>query len=183
MPQLERQGSERLSVRHSSRSARVFYCIVGLLVLIVAAGCAGLNDNGTQADTRETMEARENASAAPESTPAAGEPAGTATTGAPPAAAEGDPAIGQQVYQSNCVTCHTIDGGQGVGPTWQGMYGSQITLESGETVTADDAYIRESILQPNAKVHQGFPPAMPTFSGVLSDEQIAGVIAFIRTLE
>jgi cytochrome c oxidase subunit 2 len=104
-------------------------------------------------------------------------------TPAPGGAGEGNPEAGQQIFQANCVTCHTIDGGQGVGPTWQGLYGSQITLESGDTVTADEAYLRESILQPNARVHQGFPPAMPSFQGVLSDQQINDVIAFIRTLE
>jgi cytochrome c oxidase subunit 2 len=105
-------------------------------------------------------------------TPRPGEPGGA-----------GNAYAGQQIYQANCATCHSLDGSTGVGPTWQGLYGSQITLESGETVTADDAYIRESILQPNAKVHQGFPPAMPSFQGLLNDQQLSDVIAFIRTLE
>jgi mono/diheme cytochrome c family protein len=181
MPQLERQGSRWLSVRYSSRSARVVYCIVGLLALVATTGCAGLSDNGTQMDTLETMEARESAGAPPAGSPATGSPTGSPPTGQP--AAEGDPAVGQQVYQANCIACHTVDGNQGVGPTWQGLYNSEVQLESGETIMADDAYIRESIIDPNAKIHQGFPPAMPSFSGVLTEEQINGVIAFIRTLE
>ena len=54
--------------------------------------------------------------------------------------------------------CHTPDGRAGVGPTWQRIYGSEETLADGTTVTVDDAYIRESILDPNAKIVKGFPP-------------------------
>jgi cytochrome c oxidase subunit 2 len=96
---------------------------------------------------------------------------------------EGDAAAGQEIAQAQCATCHSVDGSTIVGPTWQGLYGSEVTLEDGSTVTADDAYIRESILDPNAKIHEGFPAAMPTFDGILSDEQITNIIAYIRTLE
>lgn len=92
-------------------------------------------------------------------------------------------AEGQQIYAANCQSCHTIDGAQATGPTWQGLFGSEIPLESGETVTADEEYIRQSILEPNAQIHEGFPPAMPSFEGRLTDEQIDAVIAYIRTLE
>lgn len=177
MPQLVRQVTHRLVFRRSSRSiSALFPLAIVSAVLLVVTACAGLNDNGSQMDTLETMEARENAP--PPSPPPSGSPSGS-----PAAQPAGDPAVGQQVYQANCASCHSIDGSTIVGPTWQGLYGSQIPLESGETVTADDAYIHESIVAPNAKIHQGFPPAMPPFAGILTEEQIAGVIAYIKTLE
>lgn len=95
----------------------------------------------------------------------------------------GDADDGQKVAQAQCFTCHTTDGRPLVGPSWKGLYNSQVELESGETVTADDAYLRESILQPNAKVVKGYPPSMPPFQGILSDEQIEDIIAYIKTLE
>jgi mono/diheme cytochrome c family protein len=96
---------------------------------------------------------------------------------------EGDAAAGETIAQAQCFTCHTIDGSTLVGPTWQGLYGHEVKLEDGSTVTADDEYIRESILQPNAKIVEGFPAAMPPFEGLLDDEQIANIIAYIKTLE
>ena len=95
---------------------------------------------------------------------------------------EGDAAAGEELATSNgCIGCHSIDGSTLVGPTWQGLYGSEIELESGETVTADDAYITESIREPAAKLHAGFGNLMPPFD--LDDEQIANIIAYIQTLE
>lgn len=79
------------------------------------------------------------------------------------------------------MACHTIDGNAGVGPTWQGLWMSEVTLTDGSTVTADADYITESIVEPTAKIHEGFGPSMPKMN--LTDEQIADVIAFIATLE
>ncbi len=89
-------------------------------------------------------------------------------------------AAGAAIYQAQCASCHTTDGSTVVGPTWQGLFESEITLEDGSTVIADAAYIRESILQPAAKVHEGFQPIMPVFQ--LSDEEIENLIAYIQTL-
>ena len=88
---------------------------------------------------------------------------------------------GQQLYQQNCAACHSIDGSAATGPTWKGLYGHDVTLEDGSTVTADDAYIHESIVDPMAKIVQGFPPAMPPFT--LSDDEINAIIAYMKTLE
>jgi cytochrome c oxidase subunit 2 len=60
-----------------------------------------------------------------------------------------------------CVSCHSLDGTPGVGPTWQGIYGREEMLDDGTAVIVDDAYILESIYDPNAKLVQGFAPAMP----------------------
>lgn len=93
-------------------------------------------------------------------------------------------AEGQALYtEMGCAACHTLDGGDATGPTWQGLYMSEVQLESGETVVADDDYIRESILQPAAQIHQGFPNMMPPYEGRITDEQIDALIAYIATLE
>lgn len=108
-------------------------------------------------------------------------PTSTASASGTPGGA--DPAAGEAIAQAQCITCHSIDGSTLVGPSWQGLYGNDVQLEDGTTVTADDAYIRESILQPNVKVHQGFPAVMPAFEGILTDQQIDDIIAYIQTLE
>lgn len=90
---------------------------------------------------------------------------------------------GRQLAQSNCLTCHTTDGRTLVGPTWKGLYGSQVTLEDGSTVEADEEYLRESIVDPNAKVVKGFPPSMPPFGTLFDDQQIADIVEYIKTLQ
>ena len=80
-----------------------------------------------------------------------------------------------------CVTCH-MDAGQGRGPVLKDLYGKQILLSSGQTVTMDDAYIRESILNPQAKVTAGFQPIMPTFQGLVTEEQLLQLIAYVKSL-
>lgn len=82
-----------------------------------------------------------------------------------------------------CVTCHSVDGSVIQGPSFQGLFGTDRTLESGETVTADENYIRESILEPNAKVVQGYEPVMPPFAGSLNDRQVDAIIEYIKTLD
>lgn len=85
--------------------------------------------------------------------------------------------------KNGCVGCHSADGAQMTGPTWFNLYGSAVPLVDGSTVTADDGYIKESILDPNAKVVEGFPSPsiMPPY--VLADEEIANLIAYIKTLK
>ncbi len=80
-----------------------------------------------------------------------------------------------------CVTCHT-DTAQGRGPVLKGSYGKQVLLEGGQTATFDDAYIRESILNPHAKVVSGFQPIMPTFQGLVTEEQLLQLIAYVKSL-
>src|SRR5574337_987880 len=87
--------------------------------------------------------------------------------------------------QFGCVSCHSIDGTKIVGPTWKGLSGAQVPLADGTTVTADDAYLRESIVNPNVKIVQGFlPNFMPqTFGTTLKDQQISDLIAYIKSLK
>lgn len=83
--------------------------------------------------------------------------------------------------QNGCNACHSVDGSKLVGPTWLGLYGSDVHLSDGTVVVADDAYITESIQNPNAKVVEGFPAnAMPQFQ--LTDAQIADIIEFMKSL-
>jgi cytochrome c oxidase subunit 2 len=81
-----------------------------------------------------------------------------------------------------CSTCHLLDQ-QGRCPILRGVYGSRVQLQGGGTVVADDAYIRESILNPNAKIVAGFrPDIMPTFQGQISEEGILQLIVYIKSL-
>jgi len=85
--------------------------------------------------------------------------------------------------QLGCITCHIADG-TGRGPVLQGVYGKPVKLAGGQMVIADDAYIRESILQPSAKIVAGYPSPsiMPTFQGQVSEEQILQLIAYVKSL-
>lgn len=91
--------------------------------------------------------------------------------------------LGKKVYQNQCFSCHTTDGSPKVGPSFKGVFGKTETLADGSTVTVDENYIQESILQPAAKVVKGFPPAMPSFQGLLNEEEIAGVIEYLKSLK
>ena len=93
---------------------------------------------------------------------------------------------GQQLAtQLGCAACHSTGGASGVGPTWKGIAGSQATLADGSTAARDDAYLRESITAPNAKVVKGFSPGiMPqNFGQSLTPDQINQLIEYIKTLK
>ncbi len=79
-----------------------------------------------------------------------------------------------------CPSCHSSNGDRGTGPTWKGLYGSEVELNDGTTVTVDDAYIRESILDPAAKIVDGYGNVMPKFD--FTDEEIAQITAYIQSL-
>ena len=91
---------------------------------------------------------------------------------------------GEGVYRrAACAGCHSNNGNAGVGPTFQGLAGSQVPLADGSNVLADENYLRESILNPMAKIHQGFAPVMPgNYAQQLSEEQLNAVIAYIQSL-
>lgn len=93
-------------------------------------------------------------------------------------------AAGQQLFTTTlgCATCHNADGTGGRGPALTGLFGKTVQLEGGTTVNADEAYIRESILNPQGQLVMGFQPIMPTFKGQLNEEQILQLIAYIKSL-
>jgi cytochrome c oxidase subunit II len=80
-----------------------------------------------------------------------------------------------------CISCHRDDS-QAKGPQLKGLFGHAVQLQGGATVVADEAYIRESIVNPQAKIVNGFPPIMPTFQGMVSEEQLLQLIAYVRSL-
>ena len=89
---------------------------------------------------------------------------------------------GQALFeQHRCGTCHQ---GGGRGPSLEGVFGSDVLLASGETVQADDAYIRRSILNPQAQIVKGFEnqAVMPTYEGQLTEEDLIDLVAYIRSL-
>jgi cytochrome c oxidase subunit 2 len=85
--------------------------------------------------------------------------------------------------QFGCQACHTTDGTVLVGPSWKGIYGNPVTFTDGTSATVDDAYIRESILQPSAKIVKGFQPLMPSLGSQLTDQQINDIIEYIKSLK
>jgi cytochrome c oxidase subunit 2 len=89
---------------------------------------------------------------------------------------------GEKLFsQFACITCHRADS-QGRGPLLNGVFGHAVSLASGNTVIADAAYVRESILNPTAKVVAGFAPIMPTFQGQVSEEQLLALTEYIKSL-
>jgi cytochrome c oxidase subunit II len=90
---------------------------------------------------------------------------------------------GEKLFQQfGCATCHLLDQ-QGRGPNLRGLYNKPIQLSDGQTVIAGDAYIRESILDPNAKIVASFEPnVMPVFKGQVSEEAVIQLIGYIKSL-
>ena len=161
------------------------FILSSLLLVIVVSSLACGGDN-TTVPTKATEPA---ATSAPAPT------ATSAPTEAPTEAPVADPAqstdssssgtgtaSGQELSVSKgCIACHSIDGTAIIGPTWKGLYGSQESLEDGSSVTVDDAYIKESILNPTIKITKGYQPLMPVLP--VTDEEIAALTDYIKSLK
>ena len=92
--------------------------------------------------------------------------------------------LGEQLVTRNaCNTCHSSDGSRLQGPSFLELFGAERIMEDGEVVTADENYIRESILEPNARITRGYQPVMPSYAGTLNDRQIDAIIEYIKTLQ
>jgi cytochrome c oxidase subunit 2 len=90
---------------------------------------------------------------------------------------------GEKLFgEKACNTCHLPDG-KGRAPSLNGVYGAKVLLADGSTVTADDGYIRQSIVTPNVKIVAGYQPLMPTFQGQLTEEQILSLTAYVKSLQ
>jgi cytochrome c oxidase subunit 2 len=83
--------------------------------------------------------------------------------------------------QHACNTCHRNDS-QARGPNLEALFGKPVHLQNGQTLIADEQYIRESILLPQAKLVEGYQPIMPTFQGLISEEGILELVAYIKSL-
>ena len=90
-------------------------------------------------------------------------------------------ATGEKIFaELGCVTCHRTDAGPR--PQLAGLFGKPVLLQDGRTVTADENYIRESILDPGAKIVNGYKPVMPTFQGLVTEEQLNALVAYVKSL-
>ena len=89
---------------------------------------------------------------------------------------------GEKIFaELGCAACHQADS-QGRGPSLRGVFGKPVQLADGRTVTVDENYLRESILDPGSKVVSGFKPVMPTFQGIVSEEQLNALVAYVKSL-
>jgi cytochrome c oxidase subunit 2 len=82
-----------------------------------------------------------------------------------------------------CLNCHTLDGQPHIGPTWVGLYGSEVALDGGRTVVADDAYLTRSMMDPQADIVAGFKGVMPTYRGIVEEPEVAALVELIRSLQ
>jgi cytochrome c oxidase subunit II len=81
----------------------------------------------------------------------------------------------------DCLTCHSIDGGESIGPTFKGIYGRRTKMKDGSSVTADESYLRESILNPEVKIVDGFDDVMP--KPELTDEEVNAILKYLEELK
>jgi cytochrome c oxidase subunit 2 len=92
------------------------------------------------------------------------------------------PPQGDKLFaKGGCAACHSLTGEKGVGPSLKGLFGRNEALADGTTVMADENYIRESIVNPAAKVVNGFAPVMPPFAGTFSDEELDALVNYIKS--
>lgn len=91
-------------------------------------------------------------------------------------------AVGEKVFKAQCTACHNANSTKKIGPGLGGLLGEMRTFVEAQQAKADENYIRESILYPNAKVVAGYPKGvMPTFKGKLSEQELAGIIEYLKT--
>lgn len=161
------------------------FILSSLLLVIVVSSLACGGDN-TTVPTKATEPAATSAPApiatsAPTEAPTEAPVADPAQSTASSSSGTGT-ASGQELSVSKgCIACHSIDGTAIIGPTWKGLYGSQESLEDGSSVTVDDAYIKESILNPTIKITKGYQPLMPVLP--VTDEEITALTDYIKSLK
>ena len=109
---------------------------------------------------------------------------GTTATTTPVAVDPEAAARGMQLANdTGCLACHSVDGSTGTGPTWKGVAGASRPLESGESVTADAAYLFSSIVDPGVQILAGFSDVMPAdYSDQLTEAEINDLVAYIQSL-
>jgi len=96
---------------------------------------------------------------------------------------------GKELFTTKgCVACHSVTGERKagvnkIGPDLNSMFGKMGEFEDGAKVMRDENYIRESLMNPTAKIVKGFQPLMPTFRGTLSDEEVNAIVAYIKSLK
>ena len=98
-----------------------------------------------------------------------------------PKAPEQTNATTKLLEAKDCMTCHSIDGSEGIGPTLKGILGRSVKLKGGRTITADEAYLREAIVNPSAQIVDGFDDVMP--KPELTDEELTQILEYLKTLK
>lgn len=92
-------------------------------------------------------------------------------------------AAGERVAsERGCLRCHTVDGTPHLGPTWAGVFGTTVEMTSGERVRVDEAYLTESMMDPERRVRRGFAAIMPSYLGLLDAWEAAALVHYIRSL-
>jgi cytochrome c oxidase subunit 2 len=91
---------------------------------------------------------------------------------------------GERLYKNNCSSCHSNqEGERRIGPSFWGIYGRKGETSTGEAYVANEDYIRESIMYPMAKVVKGYNPVMNSFKGLLDEDEVSSIIAYMKTLK
>jgi cytochrome c oxidase subunit 2 len=91
---------------------------------------------------------------------------------------------GERVVKgAGCLNCHAVEGKEKIGPNFRGVYGSTVPLADGTSVKADEEYLRESIVDPGAKVVKGYPNVMPTFKASLPPDDVRAAVEYLKTLK
>ena len=92
--------------------------------------------------------------------------------------------LGEKIYKKNaCYTCHSVDGSQVIGPSFKGIWATKAEHTDGTSSLIDENYIRESIIDPQSKIINGYQPVMPSYKNILRDREIQGVIEYIKSLK
>jgi cytochrome c oxidase subunit 2 len=81
-----------------------------------------------------------------------------------------------------CLSCHTLDGQPHVGPTWVGLYDSEVKLSDGTVITADVAYLTRSMMDPQSQLVDSYKAVMPTYRGILEEPEVAALVELIVSL-
>lgn len=89
---------------------------------------------------------------------------------------------GKRLYTIQCASCHSIDGSKNTGPSWKDAFGKTETFTDGTSGVVDDAYVRESIYEPAKKLVAGYGPQMASFKGILSEDDVAAIIEYMKTI-
>ena len=91
---------------------------------------------------------------------------------------------GERILKTaGCLNCHAVDGKGKIGPNFRGLFGSKVLLEGGKSVTADEEFLRESIVDPGAKIVKGYPNVMPTYKASMPPDDVRATVEYLKTLK